>query len=141
MKYTHSFHGQVAIRFYISCLLVMLFVIFGGVPASAQLGNKAAKKTSPKVLAKNSTKVTTKLSAKLPAKKTIAPSANKTLAKDASKTPSRRPAGLSDSDKSLEIRGQSRNLSMLLVLKNRHENIDFVKPRDSYHDEIQKTDF
>ena len=53
----------------------------------------------------------------------------------------RAPAGVSDSQKSLEIRGQSRNLSMLLVLKNRHENIDFVKPRETYREEIQKTDF
>jgi len=49
--------------------------------------------------------------------------------------------GISDSQKSLEIRGQSRNLSMLLVLKNRHENIDFVKPRESYREEIQQTGF
>lgn len=50
-------------------------------------------------------------------------------------------SGVSDSQKSLEIRGQSRNLSMLLVLKNRHENIDFVKPRETYREEIQKTGF
>ena len=49
--------------------------------------------------------------------------------------------GVSDSQTALEIRGQSRNLSMLLILKNRHENIDFVKPRDSYKEEIAKTGF
>ena len=28
-----------------------------------------------------------------------------------------------------------------VIVENRHENIDFVKPRDSYHDEIQSTGF
>ncbi len=64
-----------------------------------------------------------------------------TVNTNAPAAPSRMPAGISDSQKNLEIRGQSRNLSMLLILKNRHENIDFVKPRDSYREEIQKTGF
>jgi hypothetical protein len=42
-------------------------------------------------------------------------------------------------DKALEVRGQSRNLSMMLVLKNRKENIDFVHPREHYQNEIRAT--
>lgn len=49
--------------------------------------------------------------------------------------------GMSDSQKSFEIRGQSRNISMLLVLKNRNDSIDFVKPREHYQSEISKTSF
>lgn len=56
-------------------------------------------------------------------------------------TPKRSLAGLSDSEKALEIRGQARNLSMMLVLKNRKENIDFVHPRESYKSEVQATGF
>ena len=78
------------------------------------------------------------------------PQATKAIAKVASvskrsmaPTARRAPAsaGIADSQRALEIRGQSRNLSMLLVLKNRNESIDFVKPRDSYHEEIQRTGF
>lgn len=80
--------------------------------------------------------------------KSAAKASAKTVSRVAMATPSKKssfiargPAGVSDSQRALEIRGQSRNLSMLLVLKNRQDNIDFVKPRDSYHDEIQKTGF
>ncbi len=51
----------------------------------------------------------------------------------------RQPAGLSDSNTALEVRGQSRNLSMMLVLKNRKSDIDFVKPRETYSTEVQNT--
>jgi hypothetical protein len=48
---------------------------------------------------------------------------------------------VSDSEKALEVRGQSRNLSMMLVLKNRKDSIDFVKPRETYSEEIKNTGF
>ena len=54
---------------------------------------------------------------------------------------SRSPSQTSDSQKALEIKGQSRNLSMMLVLKNRADNIDFVKPRETYREEIKNTGF
>lgn len=58
-----------------------------------------------------------------------------------SKLVARIPSGVSDSQKALEVKGQARNLSMMLVLKNRSDNIDFVKPRQNYNDEIKNTGF
>lgn len=47
----------------------------------------------------------------------------------------------SDSEKALEVRGQSRNLSLMLVLKNNKESLDFVQPRNSFRKEIQNTNY
>jgi hypothetical protein len=43
--------------------------------------------------------------------------------------------------KTLEIRGQSRNLNMLLILKNPIDQIDFIKPKTNYKEEIGQTNF
>lgn len=43
--------------------------------------------------------------------------------------------------RALEIRGQSRTLSMMLVLKNGKENINFVKVRRHYREEILGTEY
>ena len=56
-------------------------------------------------------------------------------------TMTRNPTGVTDSQKALEVKGQARNLSMMLVLKNRADNIDFVKPRQNYQNEIKSTGF
>jgi hypothetical protein len=40
------------------------------------------------------------------------------------------------SQKPLEVNGQSRNLNMMLVLRNDKDKIKFVHPRENYHDEI-----
>ena len=56
-------------------------------------------------------------------------------------TMARAPNGVSDSNKALEVKGQTRNLSMMLTLKNRGDNIDFVKPRQNYQSEIKNTGF
>jgi hypothetical protein len=42
----------------------------------------------------------------------------------------------SGSQKPLEVNGQSRNLNMMLVLRNDKDKIKFVHPRENYHDEI-----
>jgi hypothetical protein len=42
----------------------------------------------------------------------------------------------SGSQKPLEVNGQSRNLNMMLVLRNDKDKIKFVRPRESYRDEI-----
>lgn len=47
----------------------------------------------------------------------------------------------SGAQRSLEIRGQSRTLSMMLVLRNGKESLNFVRPRVNYHDEIVNTQF
>ena len=54
--------------------------------------------------------------------------------------PMRAPATM-DSGAALEVRGQSRNLSMMLVLKNKKRDIDFVKPRENYSREMQNTSY
>lgn len=94
-----------------------------------QIAQKVSQKKTPVKNKKSSLKVTVKKTQ---------PAPKSSLASTVSR---RGPAGISDSQRELEIRGQSRNLSMLLVLKNRNENIDFVKPRDSYREEIQQTGY
>ena len=42
---------------------------------------------------------------------------------------------------SLEIRGQTRTLSMMLVLQNKRDKIDFIKPRKNYRNEILRTEY
>ena len=44
--------------------------------------------------------------------------------------------GSGDLQKPLEVNGQSRNLNMMLVLRNDKDKIKFVKVRENYHDEI-----
>jgi hypothetical protein len=41
----------------------------------------------------------------------------------------------------LEIRGQTRTLSMMLVLQSRRDKIDFIKPRKDYRDRILQTEY
>ncbi|PWU17291.1 MAG: hypothetical protein C5B49_09225 [Bdellovibrio sp.] len=50
-------------------------------------------------------------------------------------------AGMAGEQRAVEVRGQSRTLSMMLVLKNGKENVDFVKPRKDYNSEILATQF
>ena len=49
-------------------------------------------------------------------------------------------AGVPD-DKPIEVRGQSRNLNMLLKLQNEREAIDFIKLRKNYKKEIKTQSF
>jgi hypothetical protein len=53
---------------------------------------------------------------------------------------SRAPAAV-DPNHAVEIRGQSRTLSMMLVLKNGKENINFIRVRKDYNAEIRATEF
>ncbi len=46
---------------------------------------------------------------------------------------------LQNIEKELKIRGQSRTISMLLVIKNKKETLDFIKVKDNYKQEIIKT--
>ena len=55
-------------------------------------------------------------------------------------TPIRKPATL-DPNSAVEVRGQARTLSMMLVLKNGKDGINFIKVRKDYHPEILNTDF
>jgi hypothetical protein len=52
----------------------------------------------------------------------------------------RKPATL-DPNSAVEVRGQARTLSMMLVLKNGKDGINFIKVRKDYHPEILNTDF
>jgi hypothetical protein len=123
-------------------IMFFLFIATAVAFSTAQAGEKK-KAVGAKTVAKinrKAVKIEKKEAAKVPAASSSArPQAQRPVA--GGRMPASLSAGVSDSQKSLEIRGQSRNLSMLLVLKNRHENIDFVKPRETYRDEISKTDF
>ena len=54
--------------------------------------------------------------------------------------PIRKPATL-DPNSAVEVRGQARTLSMMLVLKNGKDSINFIKVRKDYRPEIQATDY
>lgn len=120
-------------------LPLLIFALSFTSPAHAATKKVVAKRTSKvtKVAKTNAPKAVAKKAA-LPPKATKQAAVQRAPAQ---RGPASLSAGISDSQKSLEIRGQSRNLSMLLVLKNRHENIDFVKPRETYRDEITQTEF
>lgn len=47
----------------------------------------------------------------------------------------------SDPDAPIEVRGQSRNLNMLLILQNQDEIIDFIKLRKDYQLETRKMNY
>ena len=49
--------------------------------------------------------------------------------------------GVSSVKKPLEVRGQSRNLSMMLVLKNSKDKIEFVNVRENFEKEILNTSY
>lgn len=46
-----------------------------------------------------------------------------------------------DPNSAVEIRGQARSLSMMLVLKNGKDSINFIKPRKDYKAEISTTEY
>jgi hypothetical protein len=45
------------------------------------------------------------------------------------------------SDKPIEVKGQTRNLNMLLKLKSEKEEIDFIKLREEYEQEIKDLNY
>lgn len=47
----------------------------------------------------------------------------------------------SDPDAPIEVRGQSRNLNMMLILQNQDEIIDFIKLRKDYQPETAKMNY
>lgn len=61
------------------------------------------------------------------------------------KGPNRATAGLQagshEVQKPLQVTGQSRNLSMMLVLKSEKDRVRFVEVRRSYRGEVLKTDY
>lgn len=67
------------------------------------------------------------------------------LTKSVVQSPSRAPAGLlagsQEVDKPLKVQGQSRNLSMMLMLKKEKDKIKFGEVRENYNEEISKTSF
>lgn len=52
----------------------------------------------------------------------------------------RKPATL-DPNSAVEVRGQARTLSMMLVLKNGKDSINFIKVRKDYRPEILGTEY
>jgi hypothetical protein len=55
--------------------------------------------------------------------------------------PSAKRAPASDPDAPIEVKGQSRNLNMMLILQNKEEMIDFIKLRKDYQEETNKLNY
>ena len=53
----------------------------------------------------------------------------------------RAPSSLPGAGQSFQIRGQTRNLNMMLVLKNGKDEINFIKPRRNYRAKVLATQF
>lgn len=51
------------------------------------------------------------------------------------------PSSATTSQKPLQVKGQTRALSMGLTLKNEKEKIDHIKPRDNFDEEIKDTNY
>lgn len=49
-------------------------------------------------------------------------------------------SALENPKKAIEIKGQTRNLNMMLILKSKKEKISFVRMRRNYRDEILATE-
>lgn len=60
-------------------------------------------------------------------------------AKNATMTGASAKAKTSRAGEPIEVRGQSRNLNMLLILQQQGEVIDFIKLRENYQPEMKKT--
>jgi hypothetical protein len=93
----------------------------------------AWSQANPKAPAKTKTVAARSTSSKL---NSLVPSSKPSLLS----TPLRKPASF-DPNSAVEIRGQARTLSMMLVLKNGKDGINFIKVRKDYKPEIQATDF
>lgn len=66
------------------------------------------------------------------------------FAGDLSAKPRRRVQRISGShniEKPMKVTGQTRTLSMMLVLKNKKEKIKFINVRKNYREEILKTEY
>jgi len=59
----------------------------------------------------------------------------------AAQTPLIGGGGVREVEKPLNVNGQSRNLSMMMVLKTDRDDINFVDVRKNYKDEIPKTNY
>ena len=59
----------------------------------------------------------------------------------AAKSPVMRRAPASDPNMPIEVRGQSRNLNMMLILQNENELIDFIKLRKEYQVETKRMNY
>ena len=115
--------------------LLVLFVSFlSWSPHSLAETKKPAKKVS-----KSETKKP--VAGQKPVAKKSTPTPAPKVVSKAPASAQRNLSSVSDSNSALEVRGQSRNLSMLLVLKNRKDNVNFVKPREHYSTEIQNTSY
>lgn len=111
----------------VQLLLAALALVSLGFHATAKV--RVAKKSSTKVQAAKKTKAVKTATA-------VVPSARPSIFN----TPIRKPANL-DPNGAVEVRGQARTLSMMLVLKNGKDEINFIKVRKNYHPEIMNTDF
>ena len=121
-----------------SILVMTLSILFMASICHAQSGakTKATKKVAAKPTKKSVAKGTTE-------RKPVSSEAamKRALANVGSTSVSRSGDMPNDPNRAVEIRGQSRTLSMMLVVKNGKENINFIKIRKDYSAEIAGTQY
>lgn len=118
------------------CLILTLF-IFGFTPfANAKGKSKVPVKTKAKVVKAAAKRAT----ASVPSNNKIAKERMTAALTSVMPAQGRAPSGL-DANSTLEVRGQARTLSMMLVLKKSKDEISFIKVRKDFKPEIQTTEF
>ena len=120
--------------------IVMTVLLVSGIPEA----NAASKKAVPKKIRETAKHATSKVGRTGDRLKAQAKPVSK-LTRSVVQSPSRAPAGLlagsQEVDKPLKVQGQSRNLSMMLMLKKEKDKIKFGEVRENYNEEISKTNF
>lgn len=109
------------LRLVLFCLLASTIV-----PTTAKSASSAAAPINKQT--KQASKQETKQSSRSPASVAFA------------QPPTTAPKAV-DPNAAVEIRGQSRTLSMMLVLKNGKDEINFIKVRKDYKPEISRTQY
>lgn len=51
------------------------------------------------------------------------------------------PSGVTEAEKPLEVSGQSRSFSLMMVSREEREALQFASPRSSYEEEISETPY
>ena len=118
-------------------LIITMMLVFG----VGLFANDVEARSSKKSKAKQRTKKTRSVASTKSKKKPASKSALRNRVKSVTKMLSGQGRGLASAKKPLEVRGQSRQLSMMLVLKNSKDKIEFVKVRENFEKEILNTSY
>ncbi len=155
-----SFGGNM-VRFAVLALSLALMPLSTAEAANKKAQPKAAARAPARAPAKAAAKAAPAAKAKAPARavaSTRAPAKAAPAAKNDTSYKVRMPAaaafipnadrggmasigGVAESDKAIQVTGQSRNLSMLLTLRNEKDRIKFVEVRRDFRPEIGQTQY